>query len=649
MPPTRGHFYFTLHLQITNSKFCVHLHTNFKLGMDRNSIIGFVLLALLFFGYFYYSRQGQIAAEQQKQHIQDSLDRLKPKVDTLAKLKAANDSIAAKRDTLASSFKQDTSGKEQLVTVENKLLKITFSNKGGQPKRIEINNFKTFDGKPLILQDGSFNDISYPIHTGNNQTVQTSDLLFTPSAVQIMSDSSQVITFNLQTSTGESIQHQYIIKPDDYMIAFNIKLNGAGRLEPGNRIDLLWKAKAVKLEKDIVWETQQSHVSYVENGDFDFQHIVKGKDDHQKFNQPVDWLALNQQFFAAAIVAKNKFSSGEIRWQAPEDTSKHIIAEATADLKLDVPAGNDAVIPLQLFYGPSDYKILKSYGNQMYNMVPLGSGILAFVKYINRGFIMPVFDFLSSKIASYGLVIALLTIIIRLLISPLTYQSYLSGAKMKLLKPEIEELKAKYKDDKQAFGMEQMKLFKTAGVNPLGGCIPALFQIPIFFALYDFFNSNISLRHQSFLWAKDLSTYDSIYHIPFNIPFYGDHVSLFTITAAITSMLISLYGMTNMQDNSNPVMKYLPFIFPVVLIGVFNRMPSALTWYYTVSNTITLLIQLVIQKYIIDHDKIMAKLQENKKKPAGQSKWQEKVAAMQESNAKLKAMKEKSDALKKKR
>jgi YidC/Oxa1 family membrane protein insertase len=262
---------------------------------------------------------------------------------------------------------------------------------------------------------------------------------------------------------------------------------------------------------------------------------------------------------------------------------------------------------------------------------------------------MPVFNFLSSKIASYGLVIALLTIIIRLLISPLTYQSYLSGAKMKLLKPEIEELKTKYKDDKQAFGMEQMKLFKSAGVNPLGGCIPALFQVPIFFALYDFFNSNIALRHQSFLWAKDLSTYDSILNLSFSIPFYGNHVSLFTITAAVTSMLISVYGMSNMQDNSNPIMKYIPFIFPVVLIGVFNRMPAALTWYYTVSNMITLLIQFVIQKYIIDHDKIMAKLQENKKKPATQSKWQERVNAMQQSNAKLKAMKEKSEALKKKR
>ena len=617
--------------------------------MDRNTVIGFVLLALLFFGYFYYSKQGQLAAEKQKQHIQDSLNRLKPKVDTTLKMQAVADSLAAKKDSSLSGLMQDTTGKEQLITVENKLLKVTFSNKGGQPKTIVVKDFKTFDGKPVILQDGSFNNISYAINTGNNQTAQTSDLLFVPSTIETTADSSQIISFSLKTNSGQSIEHQYIIKPDDYMIAFNIKLNGANKLVTQNTLNFLWQAKATKMEKDIEWETQQSHISFVENGDYDFEHVVKGKDDNKKFTQPVDWLAVNQQFFAAAIVAKSKFISGEVKWQSPDDTSLHIIAKATANLKLDVPQGNDAVVPLQLFYGPSNYKILKSYGNQMYNMVPLGSGILAFVKYINRGFIMPVFNFLSGRIASYGLVIALLTIIIRLLISPLTYQSYLSGAKMKLLKPEIEVLKAKYKDDKQAFGMEQMKLFKSAGVNPLGGCIPALFQVPIFFALYDFFNSNIALRQESFWWAKDLSTYDSIYHLPFNIPFYGDHVSLFTITAAITSMLISVYGMSNMQDNSNPVMKYLPYIFPVVLIGVFNRMPAALTWYYTVSNTITLLIQLVIQKYIIDHDKIMAKLQENKKKPVTQSKWQERVQAMQESNAKLKSMKEKSDTLKKKR
>ena len=615
--------------------------------MDRNTIIGFGLLAVLFFAYFYYTSKGQHELEKQKIHIQDSLNKLKPKIDTSIHALKVTDTSLSKKESALSGIKQDSTGKEQFVTVENKVLKITFSNKGGQPKTVELKDFKKFNKTPLILQDGDFNNITYPINVGNNQTAQTSELLFTPSPVEKTADGNEIISFSLQTENGATIEHQYILKPDDYMINFNVKFTGANNLITQNILNLTWQTKAEKQEKDMSWEVQQSHVSFVENGEYDFEHLVEGKSDDKKFTQPVDWVALNQQFFASAIVAKNKFTSGQVSWESPKDTSLHIIGKATAHLQLDVPAGGNAVIPFQVFYGPSDYKILKSYGNQMYNMVPLGSGIFAFVKYVNRGFIMPIFNFLTSRIASLGLVIALLTIIIRLLISPLTYQSYLSGAKMKLLKPEIEALKAKFGDDKQAFGMEQMKLFRSAGVNPLGGCIPALLQIPIFFALYNFFNSNITLRGQSFWWASDLSTYDSIYNLPFNIPFYGDHISLFTITAAITSMLISLYGMSSMQDNSNPVMKYLPFIFPVVLIGVFNKMPAALTWYYTVSNVITLLIQFVIQKYIIDHEKILAKLQENKKKPVAKNKWQERITAMQESNEKLKSMRQKVDANKK--
>ncbi len=615
--------------------------------MDRNTVIGFVLLALLFFGYFYYSSQGKLALEKQEQHIKDSIARLQPKVDTSLNKNLTN-AATSTRDTALQNIKQDTTGKEQFITLENKVFKITFTNKGGQPQRVELKDFKTFDKKPLILLDGQFSNISYAINTGNNQTEQTSDLLFTASKPQTTADGKQIIDFTLESKDGHKIDHEYIISPDDYMMTFNIKLNGANKLLTQNTMNLTWQSKAAKQEKDIQWETQQSHVDFVEGSDYDFEHIVEGKSDDKKLDKPVDWVALKQQFFASSIIAGNKFENGELRWESPADTSLHVIGKLTANMRLNVPEGQDVMIPLQLFYGPGDYKILKSYGNQMYNMVPLGSGIFAFVKYINRGFVMPVFNFLSSKIASAGLVIALLTIIIRLLISPLTYQSYLSGAKMKLLKPEIDALKTKHGDDKQTFGMEQMKLFRSAGVNPLGGCIPALLQIPIFFALYNFFNSNITLRGQSFWWAKDLSSYDSIYNLPFSIPFYGNHVSLFTILAVTTSLLISIYGMSNMQDNSNPVMKYMPYIFPVVLLGVFNRLPSSLTWYYTVSNAITLLIQFVIQKYIIDHQKILARLQENKKKPVAQSKWQERITAMQESNKKLQTMQQKKDGNKKK-
>jgi membrane protein insertase, YidC/Oxa1 family, N-terminal domain len=605
--------------------------------MDRNTVTGFVLLAVLFFGYFYYSRQGQLSVEKQRQHIQDSLDRLKPKLNSLG-LSDQPRLDSSSKLAPAGSFLQDSSAQEQLINVENDVLKITFTTKGGQPKIVELKKFKTFDHKPLILQNGVFNKISYPINTGVNQTAQTGDLFFKANPVSVQNDGAQVVSFILQNAEGQKIEHQYTLKRAEYMLDFNINLLGADKLVNQNTLNLLWQVQAPQVERDEAYEKLQSHIAYVKDGDYDFENLGTGND--KKFDKPLDWITVKQQFFASAIVAKNKFQNAEIKWEVP-DTSTHIIAQATTNGRLNVGNGSLATIPLQLYYGPSDYNILKSYGNQMHNIVPLGSGIFAFVKYINRGFIMPVFNFMGSKIASYGLVIALLTIIIRLLISPLTYQSYLSGAKMKVLKPEIDALKVKYGEDKQAFGMEQMKLFKSAGVNPLGGCIPALLQIPIFFALYNFFNSNIALRGQSFWWAKDLSAYDSIYNLPFNIPFYGAHISLFTILAVVTSLLISLYGMANMQDNSNPVMKYMPFIFPVILLGVFNKLPSALTWYYTVSNVITLVIQFVIQKYIINHEKILAQLQENKKKPRVKNKWQERIEAMQESNKKLQSMQQK--------
>jgi YidC/Oxa1 family membrane protein insertase len=340
-------------------------------------------------------------------------------------------------------------------------------------------------------------------------------------------------------------------------------------------------------------------------------------------------------------VSVNGFSSGEMNTNMPAD-SNHIVVNAMSNLTIPVPAGINATIPLKLYYGPNDFQILKSYNMEMENMVNLGQGGYAFVKYINRFVVMPFFDFISKFFKSYGVIILLLTLFIRLITSPLVYTSYLSGAKMKALRPELDVLKAKLKDDQQAYSMEQMKLFRTAGVNPLGGCIPALLQIPIFFSLYSFFNSNIALRGQSFWWAKDLSSYDQIFTWNFSIPFIGDHLSLFTLLAVFTNLLISIYSMNMTPDQDNPMMKYMPYIFPVMLLGMFNGLPAALTWYYTISNIITLIFQFVIQNYIIDHDKILAQLEENKKKPKVRPKWQDKMEQMQETQKKLEEMKKKS-------
>jgi YidC/Oxa1 family membrane protein insertase len=267
----------------------------------------------------------------------------------------------------------------------------------------------------------------------------------------------------------------------------------------------------------------------------------------------------------------------------------------------------------------------------------------SFVRPINKYIIMNVFDFFAGFVKNYGWVVLLLTLFIRLVTAPLTYSSYLSGAKMKAMKPELDTLKKKFGDDQQGFAMEQMKLFREAGVNPLGGCIPALLQIPIFFALYSFFNSNIALRGQEFLWSKDLSSYDSIATLPFMIPAFGNHISLFTITAVITSFLISIYNMSMTPTQDNPALKYMPYIFPFMLLFIFNSLPSALTWYYTVSNIITLALQFVIQNYIIDHDKILAKIDQKRKTPKTKSKWQERYEQMMESQKKLQDLKTKTN------
>jgi YidC/Oxa1 family membrane protein insertase len=351
-------------------------------------------------------------------------------------------------------------------------------------------------------------------------------------------------------------------------------------------------------------------------------------------------VAVKQQFFNSTLIAKNNFSSGDIKWTSP--SNGNTVVEATANLKLQLPGAANTSVPFALYFGPTDYKILKQYNNEMEDMVNLGSGMFAFVKYINRWIVIPVFDFFRKLSSNYGIVILLLTLFIRLLISPLTYSSYLSGAKMKVLRPEIDKLKAKYGNDQQQISMEQMKLFREAGVNPMGGCIPGLLQIPIFFALYSFFNSSVALRGESFLWAEDLSQYDSILNLPFNIPFYGDHVSLFTITATLTSFLISLYSMSMTPDQSNPVLKWMPYFFPIMLLFIFNKLPSGLTWYYTVSNIITLALQFVILNYIINHDKILAKIEENRKKPKTKSKWQERIEAMQDQQKKVQEMQQRT-------
>ena len=607
--------------------------------MDRNTVIGFILIGALLIGMFVMNSKSRLAYEGEQKRIADSIAATRPKKDTVALLKDAARADSQRIAIQSGTFNNNVA-QQQLSFVENEVMKISFTNKGANIKTIELKKYKKFNGEPVILLQGDYNKLSYRVNADATHTTETANIIFNPGVVVEHADKSKTITFFAGDSTGRQLTHQYVVRPDDYLVDLNINVSGANRLFTGNSLGLMWQTETEQVEKDHEYELTQTHVCFVKDGSYDFEYIGTG--DSKSFSKPVNWLSVKQQFFSSALLAKNKFTGAEVTWTVPKDSTGHYIARTVSNTKITLPGTDNAVVPLQFYFGPSDYNILKKYNNKMEEMVPYGSGVFAFVKYINRYFLLPVFDFIQKYVASMGMVILLLTLLIRLITSPILYKSYLSGAKMKVLKPEVDALKAKFKDDQQAFSMEQMKLWRSAGVSPLGGCLPALLQIPIFMSLYYFFQSNIDLRGKHFLWASDLASYDSIAKLPFSIPFYGDHVSLFTLTAVVTSLLISIYSMSSMQDNNNPMMKYMPYIFPVLLLGVFNKLPSALTWYYTVSNTITLILQVVIQKYIIDHDKILVQIKENMKKPVKQSKFQERVQAMQESQKKLQEMKNKS-------
>lgn len=609
------------------------------MNFDRNTVIGFVVLALLFFGYFYFNQQQQVAFQKEKAR-QDSIAKAaQPKIIT-----PVPGTDSAKVDSLgqpaiAGDFQQFSSGTEQTTVVENEVLKIVFSNKGGQPKSVELKHFKAPDSSNVKLASTDFDRIDYKIIPAPNTTADITSYYFSGGQLTTNADGGQTISYEM-SAPGKSIVHQFVLKPGKYMVDFNLQINGVNQLLSNNTLNLTWQNKAMQLQKDITYERRESQIGYRVDGDY--KHGSALNSSTEEFGKPVNWVSVKQQFFNTTLIAKNNFTSGSVNWTAPATTDNKTIVQAIANLKVQLPASASASVPLALYYGPTDYKILKQYGNDMEDMVNLGSGMFAFVKYINRWVILPVFDFFTKFTSNYGIVILLLTLFIRLLISPLTYSSYLSGAKMKVLRPEIEQLKAKYGGDQQQISMEQMKLFREAGVNPLGGCIPGLLQIPIFFALYSFFNSNVALRGQRFLWADDLSQYDSILNFGFNIPLLGDHLSLFTLTAVVTSFLISIYSMSMTPDQSNPVLKYMPYFFPIILLFVFNGLPSGLTWYYTISNIITLALQFVIQNYIIDHDKILAKIEINRKKPKTKSKWAERMEQMQEQQKKMQEMQKKN-------
>jgi len=597
------------------------------MNMDRNTIIGFVLLAGLLFVYLFISTKNSHELQGERQHYEDSVARVKRAADSLA-------AIAQKDATIKAVLGNDSNavndqGVEKLVTVENEVIKVTFTTKGGQPGKVELKKYKSVDSNLVVLNGTSFDKISYAVNAAPNQAVQVTDLNFVGGDIVKNADNSQTITFQRPLPNG-TIVHKFTLKPNDYLLDWNVQMGGADKLLTQGAFNITWQNQPVQHESDVKYERLQSNICYYSDNDFDY---IMSKSE-KKFDKQVQWVAVSQQFFNTTLATKNGFTTGEIRWSRHADSSNKI-ADVTTTLQSKLPLGPDALVPLQLYYGPNDYRILRAQPvPEMDKIINLGRDMYAFVRPINKYIVMPVFNFFHSFMGSMGIVILLLTLFIRLGTSPLMYPGYLTSAKMKILKPDLAKLKEKYPDQQQ-FAMEQMKFMREAGVNQFAGCLPSLLQIPIFFALYSFFNSNISLRGEEFLWAHNLASYDILFKFPFEVWGLGNHISLFTLTACLTSFLISFYNMASTPDQGNPALKYMPYIFPFILLFVFNKLPAALTWYYTVSNIITLILQFVIQNYIINHDKLVAKIEVARKKPKAKSKWAERLEQMQEQQKKM--------------
>jgi YidC/Oxa1 family membrane protein insertase len=606
---------------------------------DINSLIGFVLLAAIMLWWMYSNQPTpeELEAEKNKKTEQvqeETSTSISNKATDYSTTKQVTDSLSlAKAQSQLGVFAYNASLVNEETTLENDLLKLVISNKGGQIKEALIKNFVTYDSLPLYMIKDNNASFNINFGTSDNRTLNTKDLFFGPTLTT--NGENQVLSMKLKVANDKFLEYRYEIKPNEYMVDFNVRSQGLNTsLNTSQQINLDWSLAGFRHEKSIRYENQQTEM-YYEKGDEDIDYLsVGGEDDAEEEN--VNWVAYKQHFFSTILISEQGFEQASL-------ASKTLVKDEEVDTThtkaffLKAPLalqGGELNYNMNWYIGPNDYQILKKYDRNLKEVVNLGWGIFG---YINRLVFVPVFNVLKGVISNYGLIIILLTIIVRIIMSPLVYKSYLSSAKMKVLKPEMEEINKRLPGKENAMKRQQetMAVQSKAGVSPLSGCIPALLQMPVFFALFRFFPSNIDLRQKGFLWAEDLSAYDSVFELPFNIPMYGSHISLFPILASIAIffyMRMSQSQQMNMQQptqegmpDMQKMMKMMMYFSPVMMLVFFNMYASSLSLYYFVSNLLTITIMLIIKNYIIDEDKIHAQIQENKKKPKKEGKFRKRI------------------------
>ena len=536
-------------------------------------------------------------------------------------------------------FAVSATGIEKLSVIENDFIKIIISNKGGYIKTVELKEYQTFDSLPVVLLDPETSQMGLSFFS-NNRIINTKDLYFIPdnNSQHITVTGENTINYSMKLYTGSNniinknsyIEFLYTVRGDEYMFDFTINLIGTEGFIAANSsyMDLNWYADLRKQEKTVDrFNGSTIYYKHYQDKD-DVEYLSETDDDDEQIATKLKWVSYKQRFFSSAIIAKEGFNNGKLNvFEKENPDSDRYLKSMESNFEIPVNLRGQTSIPLSFYFGPNKFYLLKGYGLNLERQIPIGWSFFL-LAWINEYVVIPVFNWLGGYGWNYGIVILLLTIMLKIVLFPIAYKTYSSSAKMRVLKPEIDEISKKFPKQEDAMKKQQavMALYKKAGANPASGCVPMLLQMPILFAMFRFFPSSIELRQQPFLWATDLSSYDSIATLPFNIPFYGDHVSLFTLLMTVSTIMYTYINnqMMSAQTNQMPGMKTMMYIMPVMFLGIFNSYASGLSYYYFLANIITF-IQMFVFRYTINEDKLRTQIEKNKKKPVKKTAFQKRL------------------------
>lgn len=627
--------------------------------MDKNTIIGIVLIFAILIGFSILNQPSQEEIEAAKA-VQDSIAQVEAQQQQEAEAQLnlmEQEQESATVDSTVTSTQTDdrfglfapaSVGEEEFITMENNLMKVTFSTKGGRVYSVELKNYNDYLGNPLVLFNGPDNLFGVNFFS-QNRGIQTDELYFTPSTSQKQivvngpevrkgkegneeyneenGEETQTLAMRLQVADGKYLEFLYTLKYNSYMMDFDLNTVGMNDVISGNSttLNFNWAHEAPRLEKKSKYGEDRYTSVYYKYYEDEVDKLSASRNSEESLTTSVRWISFKQLFFNSTIIADQSFPEANVEYEYTEE-SDSTVGKFYADIA--IPYANDAnqTFGMQLYFGPNHYNTLKQYNIELDQLINLGYSIL---RYVNKWLVIPVFNFLRNYINNFGIIILLLTLFIKMLLLPFTYKSYISQAKMRVLKPEMDEINAKYGKEKQMEKQQAiMALYKKVGVNPMGGCLPMLLQMPILFAMFFFFPGAIELRHQSFLWASDLSSYDSILNLPFSIPAYGDHVSLFCLLMTVTTIISTKLNSQATSGQTMPGMQSMMYLMPVMFLFILNNYPAGLSYYYFLANLITIGQMFVFRK-VIDEDKLRVQLYAPKKKqPGKKSNFQKRLEQM---------------------